>query len=369
MQFEISKKDFLLGLSRASYVITPKVVEPIYSNVVLNATGNELEIIGGSREQTLKTWVPASVKEPGKVALSARRLFDIVRYLPDLNVELATDDHQVTLKCGKSEFKLPLDDAETYPNPPTPNQPQSLTLNRDFLNFIIKRVSFIIPRDDARRKIGGALFELNPEDGMTVVSTDGYRLCKISSKENFQYEGQTEFVITANTLGQIEKLLEDEDQVRIEFERNVAVFYLGKSTLYSLLLDTRFPQYRKIIPTENPIKMTTNRALLIEALKRVSVVSNQLTHEVLFQIENNQLNLYVRTSDLGEATEEINCQYNGDVLFEIAYNSNYLGEILDHVDTESVTFELDDPDHAALIKPDGHDKYLYLIMPLRIDKE
>jgi len=366
MHFETSKKDLFLGLSRASNLISLKVVEPVFSNVILRTDTNQLEITAGNREQTLRTWIPASIRESGEVALPGRRLFDIVRLLPDLNVEMSKIDHQMNIACGKGRFILPTDDPETFPTPPVPESPHELKLVRDKLMEIINLLAFIIPRDDARRKISGALFELKP-DGLTTVATDGYRLAKYTITEGYQFDGEVQFVVTVSTLQQLQRLLEEEQTVRIEFDSKRAVFYLGKSTLFTLLLETRFPQYQRIIPQESPLELTVDRLQLIEALKRVSVVANQLTHEVRLKIENNVLTLWVRTADLGEANEEMDISFTGNEPFEIAFNSLYLHEILEHINTEKVHFKMENADRAVLLYPAGSTNYFYLLMPLRLE--
>jgi DNA polymerase-3 subunit beta len=204
--------------------------------------------------------------------------------------------------------------------------------------------------------------------GISMVATDGHRLAKVEIALDLGTVQKMDVIVPPKALDTMRTYAEGEKEVRISIGENSISFDMKETTIYSRLLEGPFPNYQRVIPAKNEKELVISRSALQEATKRVSILSDTLTKQVIFSIGKTKLNLNVSTQELGEAREEIEASFSGEAM-DIGYNANYVLDILRTVDAEEIVFLLDRPDNAAVVKPaseGGNLKQTCIIMPLRI---
>lgn len=372
MELSISKKDFLRGLSRTHAVADRKSSMPILSNVLLSADdAGILRLAATDLYLAVSANVEAQVKRPGSVALSARTVFEIVKNLPEGEVKLAVDkNHAVQLRSGKIKFRVPGMPGEDFPPLPSPGGTSFSELEAAALAQLIALTQYSMSNDDTRPHLSGTLFE---SDGKLVrmVTTDGHRL----SKAEASAEGAAAFSMLVPQKGilELKRLIED---VRGEKKGDRAqlgvatvggsAFFRGSDVLLSVkLADEQFPPYAKVIPQSSARRVVAARDLLVDSLRRISLVASDKSGGVRLILEPGKLEIISENPDVGEGSEELEVDYAGDKL-AIGFNARYLLEALSALPDDEVALELGGELDPGVIKPVSDTRFVGVIMPMRI---
>jgi len=380
MKFTVPRSEFLPAVQSVLNVVSPRATLPIIANILLQLKGQELSLYATDLDTSVRTQVPVTKGEDGAIALPAKKLAEIVRELPDADIHFTADGTKAKMTCGKGTFGLAGMDSEDFPPFPEVLSGQTMSLKQSLLSRMIHHTIYSTSKDETRPALQGVLWHLDSEN-MVMVATDGHRLAKISEPMTSAGEGAskitaTDIIIPSKTLNHLLRLFDEEDtDIKLNIMENQVIFSLDGTTLYSRLIEGPYPDFEQVIPKENDKQLHVDREAIYSAMRSVSTLSNALTHQVKFDLSTNEVVLTASDRDLGgEARmvlEKDKTEYRGDDL-QIGYNAHYIMEIMRHMDSPKVIFELSTPVRAGLVKPSQQpegEEYLCLIMPLRLTDE
>jgi DNA polymerase-3 subunit beta len=256
-----------------------------------------------------------------------------------------------------------------FPKVPALTFKKGLAVPAAQLRKAIQKTVYCVSRDETRRALTGVLWEV-AKDSMAMVGTDGHRLARISLPVALEVEKRTECIVPTKALNQLLRLIGEvsEEGAQVKLAEDHVVFRCGETVLFSRLIEGPFPRYQDVIPKENDKKVIVKRGPLVDALRRVSLLSDTLTHQVRVTLRRDHMLLSARTQDVGEAQEEIEARYGSDEMV-FGYNAQYLADVLRNIETDEVLMSLSTPLNAGLIEPleqGAEENYLCLIMPLRL---
>ncbi|HVO76568.1 MAG TPA: DNA polymerase III subunit beta [Candidatus Bathyarchaeia archaeon] len=359
---ELSRK-----MNAISGVVPGKTTMPILSTVLMSAEKGEFTISATDLDISVTSKVNGSVTQDGKIAAPARKIAEIVKSLAGEGVELEAEGDKLTISCGKSRFVVNARSADDFPKLPKQESKTAFTVDPEIIGELAQKTSYAVSTDLTRPALCGVLWEVDRK-GIGMISTDGHRLAKVEIVMDLGSVHKMDVIVPPKALGTMRTYAEGEKEVRISIGENSISFDMKGTTIYSRLLEGPFPNYQRVIPAKNEKELVVSRSALAEATKRVSILSDTLTRQVIFSIGKNKLTLNVNTQELGEAREEIDAAFTGEPM-DIGYNANYVLDVLRTIDAEEIVFLLDRPDNAGLVKPSsdgGNVKQLCIIMPLRI---
>jgi DNA polymerase-3 subunit beta len=359
---ELSKK-----MNAISSVVPGKTTMPILSTVLLAADKDGIWFTATDLDISVTSKVQGEIAEKGSVAVPARKLAEIVKSLSGDSVSMKVTGEKLTIECAKSRFVINGRNAEDFPKIPKQQSKTSFSIDPETLTKLIQKTVYAVSSDLTRPALCGVLWEVK-KNGIGMVSTDGHRLAKVElSREIGDVEGMN-VIIPPKALSTLKGYAEEEKEVRVSIGDNSISFDMADTSIYSRLLEGPFPNYEKVIPTTNEKELVVEKEGLANATRRVAILSDSLTHQVVFSADKNKLTLHVNTQELGEAKEELTANFTAEPM-DIGYNASYIMDVLKTIDTEQISFKLDRPDNAGLIEPIAESdeiKHVCIIMPLRI---
>ncbi len=372
MNFTTSKREFFETLQKVIGVVPQKTTISILTCVLMDLDGDKLQLTGTDLEISITTSLQVSGQENGSVAIPAKILLEIVRELPDVPLSISTDSgNKLILKTEKGEYKIATQPKEDFPKINVEEGELSFAIDSALLNRMVEKTIFAVSMDELRPALTGINIELYPNE-IRLVSTDGHRLAKVA-KSNFPIKKdiRKNLIVPTKTMNLLLKNQQDKP-VKIQIGEDHVVFHMENAVVYSKLINGTFPNYDRVLPKDNDKELRVNRDLLIAALRRVSIFSSSLTHQVRLILSSTETTIRSEDIEFGaEAKETIPSQFSAEWL-QIGYNSNYLMDVLRHVETDEVVFELKDSNNSAIITPaetEEGESVLYLLMPIRISEE
>lgn len=368
MKFSLPKSRLAACLQSVMQVVPSKSTLPILTNVLVEALEGKLKISATDLDISITGSVECEVIKKGSAALPARILFEIVRELPETEITIESTNSRVELKIAKGSYKIASVSPDDFPKLPAVNTKKEIRVDASSLASMIKKTTFACSTDETRPALNGVLWQTKGEK-MQMVATDGHRLAKVAV-ENKKLKGMSEdIVIPPKVLNLIPKFTEGQsEEVGIIFGDNNIIFNLGDYVLTSRLIEGPYPNFEQVIPQNNDKVVRVSKDDLGGAVRRVSILSNTLTHQVKFGLRKGSLTLSTSNADLGgEGVEVIDCDFNGEPV-EIGYNANYITDILSRISSDEVIFEFSSSVAAGLVySPDiPKDDFLCLVMPLRL---
>ena len=370
MEFTVKKFDLLEELTLIQGVVERKTTIPILANVLVRAEGGELKIAATDLEIGLKSVCVSKTTVPGTVTLPAKRLYEIVRALPDKEIKFKRGEaNWVTVTCGSSRFRiagLPQDDFPALPEPKS----AVVKIPAEVLSKLITRTIFSISTEDSKYTLSGALLLLKP-GSIAMVATDGHRLAHIEKTETLEdISEEIKVLVPRKAMGELVRMIsESPDTEHIGFSRddNHLFFDMGKRLLISRLLTGQFPNYEAVLPRNNDRIVTVNREEITSAIKRVAILSDERSRSVKISLGNGSMEITASHSDLGEAHETMEIEYDKESL-QVGFNYQYLLDFLTTADEPDVSFEFKDSESAAQLRaqPPSDYNYRYVVMPMRI---
>ena len=368
MKFTLPKSRLGQYLQNILQVVPSKSTLPILANILVEALDNKLKISATDLDISITASLDCKVAKKGAAALPARILSEIVKELPESEITVEATGSRVELKVPNGSYKISSVAPEDFPKLPAVNTKKEIRIAADDLVTMIRKTSFACSDDETRPALNGVLWQTKAEK-MLMVATDGHRLAKMAS-ENKKLKGMYEdVIIPPKVLNLIPKFIPQEGQeIGIIFGENNIIFNLGDIILTSRLLEGPYPNFEQVIPTDNDKKVVVSKDDLAGAVRRVSILSNALTHQVKFALKENSLTLSTTNADVGgEGKEQLECDYSGDPI-ELGYNANYIIEILGKMESDEVILELSTSVSAGVLySPDvPKEDFLCLIMPLRL---
>lgn len=371
MNFRINRDSFFKSLQKIINVIPSKSTVEILYNVLISAKENMLSITATDLEITQITWTECDVIEEGEITVPGKLLLDIIRELPAIPLEFSADQNKkVLIKSELGEYKLSGESKSEYPSLPQIDDNFSVQVESKILKEMIEKTVFACSTDHFRPALTGVLCQFIEKE-YRMVATDGHRLVKIVT-DNFENNDIVrDLIIPTKALTFVARNLPDEGLQKISLSENHVLFELPNTKVFSRIIKEPYPDYDRVIPSSFSKEVSIDRMSFISSVKRVSLFSNPITSQVKIQLENNKMQVFAQDIDFGgEANEHIPCSYSHDPL-TIAYNANYLIDLLRHLDAENIRMTLNDSDGPALIYSekdnDENLKLVMLIMPVRLN--
>ncbi len=372
MKFIINSQALLKKLQFLSGVINSNNTLPILDDFLFELDDTTLKMTATDLETTLiMTLEPSMSDESGKVTIPAKLLLDFLRYLPDAPITFNIDVNTLAIEILSSEgkYKLTGHNADDYPELPLLDETTTFELSSTILAAGITKTVFATGNDELRPAMGGVFFDIMP-DYITFVATDAHKLVRYR-RNDAKTEISTSFIIPRKPLNVLKNLLLTEDvNVQVEYNVTNASFAYDGVKLYSRLIEGRYPAYDAVIPKDNPNKLTVDRNLFISSVKRLSPFANQSTHQVRLRISGQELLMNAEDIDYSnEGVERLACTYAGDDM-EIGFNSRFLLEMVNNLESTEILFQLSGPTRAGIIVPANHndpdEDILMLVMPVML---
>lgn len=363
-----SQRDALLApLQSVSGIVERRHTLPILSNVLLEKTGETLTLVATDIEIQITT-SSHNVGGDGdaSITVGAKKLQDILRSLPEsADITLDLEDKRLVVKAGKSRFSLQTLPAEDFPRMAIAEGEQtSLSVTQKQFRHLIAKTQYAMASQDVRYYLNGLMLMVDGQE-LRSVATDGHRLAFNSMAIEAELPRQ-EMILPRKTVLELNRLLTDSDEpMRITLGRNQIRFAFGQTVLVSKLIDGKFPDYERVIPTQLPNQMRANRQALHAALSRAAILTNDKFRGVRIMLSDNTLRLIAANAEQEEAQEEIEVEYSGAPL-DVGFNVTYLLDVLNNLGGDELQWSFNDASSSALITVPGNDHFKYVVMPMRI---
>ena len=371
MKFIVSSSALLKQLQQINGVINANTVLPILEDFLFEINKNKLTVVATDLETVMKIHMDIEAKDSGRVCIPAKILMDTLKNLPDQPLTFNIDKNfGVEITSDNGKYKVMGENPDNFPKEPVAYDTTSFTTTSGALVTAINKTLFAVSNDDLRPAMTGVYFELDKK-GLTFVATDAHRLVRYK-RTDVSCPKSENFIVPKKPLNLLKTALPgNDDEITLSYNSNHLFVVHGTTELVCRLIDARFPDYKVVIPADNPYSMILGRNDFQSALRRVSVFSNKSTNQVVLSISGSELHLAAQDVDFSfEGNERMKCSYDGEDM-QIAFNARFLVEMLSAVETDEVKMELSTPTKAGLIKPteqnEGED-VLMLVMPLMLNQ-
>jgi len=372
MELVVRKADLLRELQLFQGIVERKNTIPILANVLIEADGDQVKLLATDLEVGLRSRCPASVAKGGSLTLPAKKLYEIIKALPETDIRIEENKSGVKVAADRFDSRMQTLPREDFPSLPDATGTFTATLPRDVMKQMVAKTQFAITGEDTRYFLNGALFILR-SDAMSLVATDGHRLALITvprekTKGTGKADEEERVILPRKTLLELGRLLaEGEGDIQYERGENHLFFDIGGRLLISRMIDGQFPAFERVIPKSNDKRIEFDRDRLTSAVKRVALLSNERSRAVKFQIDKGKVEIASSSPEFGEAKELIIVEYDGTPV-TICFNAQYVLDFLGVVETDSVGLEFKDEMSQAVMKPVGAENYdyTYVIMPMRV---
>lgn len=369
MRFTIGQSELVDALSAVSNVVPARTPLPIIGNLLLAAEDDGLSLSATDLDLSVTVRVAAGVESAGRVTLPARKLTDMVRALPASVVRVDGEGEHVTVECESSRFRVHGLPAEDFPSFPTLDFGAGWKVAAGDVDRLASHTAFAASSEDTRPILNGVLWELR-EEGMRMVATNGHRLARleVAAEVGGETSGR-DLIVPPKALAQVARLFAPDDEVVVAADDKQVGLQGERGVVYSRLIEGPYPNYEQVIPRDNDKRMRADKERFASALRRMAVMASDQTHRVRLSLDDDSVTFFVSTPDVGEGTERMGVDYEGEPL-DIGFNANYLLDILRNIDADEVEMTFKAPERAALVRPaDGEaDGYLCLVMPLRLQE-
>lgn len=370
MKFIVSSNSLLKHLQQISGVINANTVLPILEDFLFEVNKNKLSVTATDLETVMRVEMDIEAKDSGKVCIPARILMDSLKNIPEQPLTFTIDKNfGVELTSDNGKYKVMGENPDNFPKEPTADDATTFSMSSSILVNAINKTLFAVSNDDLRPAMTGVFFELDKK-GFQCVATDAHRLVKYR-RTDISCPKTDSFIVPKKPLNLLKGALPDnEDQLNISYNSNHLFIQHGQTHMSCRLIDARFPDYKVVIPTDNPYKLIAARSDFQGALRRVSVFSNKSTNQVVLSITGSELQLAAQDIDFSfEGNERMKCRYEGEDM-QIAFNARFLIEMLNVAEGDEVKMELSSSTKAGIIRPiepaDNED-LLMLVMPLMLN--
>ena len=374
MEINLKREAFSSTLQNINSVVDKSTSsnKPILSNFVIRTMEGEapkVEFSSTDYELSLVEQVEAEITEPGSICVNAKKVFDIVKELQDEDVKIrSTEQLWIHITCGSSEMRLPSVEVGLYPQTVLEELPQSVTISVDDLKQCIDMTLFAAITNESRRNLMGVCLSSTSDQQTRWLSTDGHRLAQIlKSVDDMNFSEDQEVIVPRKVLTEVRRVADLFGQkVVISFNERVMQFTGSRISFKTRLIEGKFPNCDPIIPKDNTKQIIVNRESFINSLRIVSSISSEKLRPVKLLISQGALKLESEKADYGEVVDEIEIGYEGDP-FQIGFNSRYLLDVLNVIESEDIKLESKNSMSPTIIKSTVDESFLSVIMPLRVE--
>jgi DNA polymerase-3 subunit beta len=371
MKFIVSSSALLKQLQHISGVINANTVLPILEDFLFEVEKNKLSVVATDLETVMRIQMEIEAKDTGKVCIPAKILLDSLKNISDQPLTFNIDKNfgiEITSDNGK--YKVMGENPDNFPKEPSADDTTSFKATSSALITAINKTLFAVSNDDLRPAMTGVFFELDKK-GMQCVATDAHRLVKYK-RVDVSCPKPDNFIVPKKPLTLLKSALPgNDDEISISYNSNHFFVKHGTTQMSCRLIDARFPDYKVVIPSDNPYKLVVNKNDFQGALRRVAIFSNKSTNQVVLNIAGSELELTAQDVDFSfEGDERMKCRYDGEDL-AIAFNAKFLIEMLSAADSDDIKIELSTPTKAGIIKPteqEDDEELMMLVMPLMLNQ-
>ena len=375
MKVTVERSELLKALGHVHRVVERRNTIPILSNVLLRAEDGGLRLKATDLDMEVTETIRAEVAQPGGTTVPAHVIYDIVRKLADgaqVSLETTGETGQMQLRSGRSRFMLQALPETDFPDLAAGDMPVRFEMPAGDLKRLIDKTQFAISTEETRYYLNGIYLHTVEVDGemlLRAVATDGHRLARIDMPAPAGAAGMPGIIVPRKAVAEIQKLVDDGgDTVRVDLSpAKILLTFAGEGgvVLTSKLIDGTFPDYQRVIPTGNDKRLTVERGDFAKAVDRVSTISSERGRAVKLAIAEGRMTLSVNNPDSGNATEELDVDYEAAPL-DVGFNARYLLDITGQLDGDTALFKLADPGSPTVIQDREGASTLYVLMPMRV---
>ena len=368
MEFKVNSKILEKTLSKIIPAVPARTPMPILENFLFEINSGQLIIYATDLEISLKSSINVTATENISIVVPARLIYDVVRSMDDVQINFKVEgNNKLKLKTETGVYNIGFSPSEDFPESPTITKSKEIALGGKDLKKAIDQTSFAMSKEDMRPAMTGTLFEFTKE-GLKFVSTDGHRLVRLIYN-NIKSGAEEQYIIPERAITVLSKLLGETD-VKIFLGKSHITFIIGDVEFSSRLIAEKYPAYSSVIPLENENLLKIKRHDLLSTIKRMMLFSASGSKQVKFSIGKNSIVISAEDIDIGSnAVETVSCEYSGEQM-DIGFNTQYVNDILSHVDDEEVLFKLHSPTKACIIEPSkkqSGEELMLLLMPVRLN--
>jgi len=371
MEIKINREELYKSVSRVQSIIERKSNMPILSTILLNASGSDVHVSATDLELGFQQIVPADVIKEGSVTISGRKLFEILKECNSPNFYIKEqNDNWIFISDDIARFNLACLPADEYPAFTEPEEVVMVEVDGETLSKMINKTIYSVTREDVGFKLSGVFTERVTREGNTflrMVATDGHRLSMIDKPvpDLESLELGDGIMIPKKGMSELNKLASDGGPLQIGFKDKNCIAKKESALLLIRLLEAKFPDYQAVIPEKEKYLIKVNRILLIEAMRKMLILSNERYRAVKVALENDTMELISTNPDLGEALENIKIEYQGDRM-EMGFNPQYFIETLQSMESEIIELGFIDKSKPCVLKGEADEGFLGLLMPMML---
>ena len=373
MEFTIDKELFLKSLQKIQGIVEKRTSMPILSNVLLEAEDSMLYVTATDLEVGMKSAYPAEVTASGRITVGAKKLYEIVKELPNQAIVFSTKDNDwVEIKCGKVKFNIVGLSSDEFPYFPDIKEENLFEIENSLLKGMIEKTSYAICNDETKYNLNGIFARVevngNGENSLKMVATDGHRLSIATGalKGTAGPELLKGVILPKKGVYEMKKITdEDSGALMFGFMDNSAVIKRGDSYMVMRLVDGEFPDYNRVIPVANDRIVTVNKDIFAHSVRRMAILSSEKFKGIMLEITSGGIKISSSNPELGDAMEDIDVAYDGDPI-AVRFNARYLLDVLAVAETENVEMKFRDELSPSIIVPENSDSFLAVIMPMRL---
>lgn len=367
MKFTCSQQILSKALNTVSKAVTSRTTIPILKGILLEVSdGALLRMAASDLDLSIEKKIPVTVYEEGSVVVSAKLFSDIIRKLPNEEVEIEViENNQVAIRCVASEFIIVGQPADEFPKIGTVKEEKRIRIDREIMKDMIRKTSFSASIEEAKGVIVGVLLELE-EERLSMVALDGFRMAV--TREAMKNEQKQKIIIAARILNEIHKIIsegEEEGSIDLLLDEKKAVFFMEDTLIVSRLLEGEFIKYKEIIPKEHKSRVIVKREEMLESIERASLLAREGKNNLIKMSIFRDKIIITSRSEEGNVREEVFVEKEGEDL-EIGFNAKYIADVMKAVSDEEMVMEFNNSVSPCLIKPKEGDAYEYLVLPVRI---
>lgn len=377
MKIRVLQENLQKALASATRAVDSRPTLPVLANVLLATEDSRLRVSATNLEMSITTWIGAKVQEPGAITLPAKTLNELVSNLSPEGVDMTLDSvtQTVHVTCGATKSNIKGIDADEFPMVPTGGESDLMIPTRIFKEMV-KHTEFAAAKDDGRPILTGIYTSLDGNT-LTMAAADGYRLAVRTAEIEQTFDEPVTLVIPARTLGEVARILDDDDEyvyVQLPGERDLVIFQTQHTEISSQLLEGRFPDFSAIIPRGYSTVSVIETSDLLRAAKRAEIFARDNANSARIEItppsgpgDAGEMLVIGRSTERGDNEGLLQATIEGEKL-EITFNIRYLIDVLNVISEDRVTIESSGSDRPGVIRPEGRDDFVHVIMPMSVNR-
>lgn len=364
MKIKIARESLLKATQTLQNVISTKATLPIISNFLMETQKSKVYMAATDLDVGISlSTTPVEINEEGSITIPAKRFFDIVRDLPEGDVDITVrKNNSISIESQRCFFKLIGLPKDEFPKIPKLHEKESIVIGQQLLKNMLNLTSFAVSHDETRYILNGVLFVIKDRN-MRFVATDGRRLALIEKDIESPHEFKKEVVVPIKAIQELTRNLEDEGTVKIIFGENQISFQFDNISIISRLIEGQFPNYEQVIPKESKDKIVIDRERFLWAAKRVSILTSPDSQSIKLDLFKDKLIFSKNSPDMGEAKEEIDIEHKGQE-FSVGFNPQYLIDVLKNLKDDNINLELTGPESPGIIR--AQENYIYIVLPMQL---